>query len=831
MRDLKFAWRRLAQAPLFTLFSVATLALGIGVTTAAYSVLYPLLWRPPASPNPAEVVTISQKAGYSSYFSLPEFRELAAQQASFASLAAWYRVSTSLSGYGTARLVRGEAVTGQFFQVLGIEPVLGRTLQPDDDRPDAPAVVVLSESTWQTQFAADREVLGQSVRMAGHVLQIVGVMPPPASRWQRRSAPVDFWVPLDKAPQVGFAAGVSIDARAYRVLNVVARLRPSRSVESTDPELGTIAKRFEAIERLDTQLNQERRIWAAAAFAPATSQTEIEVGRIVLALPLLVLLIASTNLANLALSRGASRRHEFAVRRALGGSRLGIVREQLVEGLLVATAGGAAGVLVAKTLIVWLTATIERTFGMWAEFRIDARLEPAAILAAALAATLAFIVATLVPALQLTRSSVRSALASDTPAGAMPRWRGRSNLIALQVSASVGLFLIAALFVRGILSLELEESRVELDRVAMVSIPMGVQDADELSVRRKIDEIVAAVRRAPGVDRVAVASQIAGGREGSTLLRMAVTAPEKPFVARLYDGVGVNTSVATPELFAIRGLKLKCGRLFDATDDAASRPVAMIDESVARKVFGTVEAHGRELLVSRSIDRHGHYLREVDVERVLIIGVLEDVPDSRGRAQDLLYVPFAQQFDPNISILARGRDADVTPAVGALRAAVHEVDPDLAIGFAGRADVALRFGPAMFLGLLATGAFSLAGLALVLSMAGLYGVLSHVVARRTRELGLRIALGANSPRIIRLILRDGFRPVLEGAFVGLASAFLIRMAMQPYFSEATMPSVGSDRDCDRHRPALHRRRHRVLPARAACREGRSERRVAGFVDA
>ena len=204
MRDLKFAVRRLAAAPVFTLFSIATLAVGIGVTTAVYSFLYALLWRAPAVPDPDAVVFVTQRAGYASYFSIPEFRDLADQQASFTNVAAWRRFATALSGNGRSRLVHGEGVSGQYFQVLGLRAIAGRTLFAADDRPNAPAVALLSESVWRAQFGGDPAVVGTVVRMGGRPYEVVGVMPADASRWQRRARPAEVWIPVATMPRVGF---------------------------------------------------------------------------------------------------------------------------------------------------------------------------------------------------------------------------------------------------------------------------------------------------------------------------------------------------------------------------------------------------------------------------------------------------------------------------------------------------------------------------------------------------------------------------------------------------------------------------------------------------
>jgi putative ABC transport system permease protein len=217
--------------------------------------------------------------------------------------------------------------------------------------------------------------------------------------------------------------------------------------------------------------------------------------------------------------------------------------------------------------------------------------------------------------------------------------------------------------------------------------------------------------------------------------------------------------------------------------------VAVIDESLARKLFGRVDAAGEALVLSRRVDRAAMYLREPVIERVTVVGVVADAPNGRGQDDHNVYVPFLQQFDPNVSIVARGAGRDVGPLVASMQRVLRAADPDLAIGFAGPASLAMRSGPAVVLGAMTVVAFSLATIALVLSMAGLYGVLSHVVSRRTRELGLRIALGADRMRIVRLVLKDGFRPVAEGAAIGFGSAAFIRWWLAPQFSTVPIAAI------------------------------------------
>ena len=484
----------------------------------------------------------------------------------------------------------------------------------------------------------------------------------------------------------------------------------------------------------------------------------------------LVLLVACTNLANLALARASSRRHEVAVRLALGAPRWRLVREALTESLCVALAGSLLAGLLARFLIVRLSGDLDV-----GEFvlHLDPSFDAGVWLASIGAAVVAFGVAGLWPAWQSTRADVRTALAGEAAATAGPRWRTRRGLITLQVSVSLALLSIASVTASQFQQGVTHDTGIALDHLAVAELDFGRQGYDEARGRRAIDSVMAALRRQAGVESAALSSGLPFGLPNPGC---ATTTMDHPLVPSRFYGQRAAYLAVSAEVFKTWGVRILRGRGFTDRDTANGQPVAVVSDLEAKRLFPSSDAVGQMIQVERS-----RSMDETDppVTNLLVVGVAADT-DSVGagtRRQGAVYVPFAQHYEPDVVFSVRTVGAPKDGVV-ALRAAIGATSRALAASLVGEA-LLVTGASNLFLQITAGIAGLLGIFALALALAGLHGALSHIVAGRTREIGIRVSLGASGRRIARLVVLDGMRPVALGILIGLSLGMLAKVAVRP----------------------------------------------------
>jgi predicted permease len=796
-RDVSFALRRLRTAPAFTLFSAATLALGIGATTAIYSVVYAAALRPPAIADIDRVVNLyhadPSQGGNPLWlgFSLPDYEDLRASQTTFSQIAAWQGFRQMMIVNGVGEVVFGEVVGGDYFSLMGVGASRGRTIQPADDRPGAPAVVVISDRFWRQRLGADPAAVGKTVRMNGHVFEIVGIAPAAfGGVLMPNITPTPVWVPLSCASLLNYAPrGAQSGDREARWLFAKARLKPGRTFAQAAAEVASIGHRLDLSYPIGRDLPRYlqappdvSRQWQAMRAADlhineSVHRYVVPLAALAMAAVGLVLLVACTNLANLMLARGAARRQELAVRLALGASRGRLVGEQLVESALVALVGGVAAIGVARVLMVWIaSASVRLAPGLTVQ--IAPALNLSVGLVAIGATAVALLVFGLAPALQLTRTDVRSALSAADSNATGPRWRGRRNLIAGQVAVSVALVGVAAIAIHQTVLATTRDAGLDLERLALARMDFKFQGWDEARARQTLARVLDVVEHGGGVESAALASwlPVDPGADSAYL-----TSPDRPFADGQRSGRRVRPIVATSGVFRTFGVAIRRGRAFDERDSAAAEPVIVLSELAARAVFGETDPLGRQVLMRGPSD-----LKRTETPTV--VGVAADTDSGRigDRTEPVVYVPFAQHYEARMAIVARAY-GDPGPLVGRLDIAIRRADPEVGITDAGTG-IVLGGVESVSLRILAglTGLLGL--LALVLAMVGLYGVVSYVTVRRTREMGVRVALGATRQHIVQLVLADGLRPVLEGLAVGFALSGVASVALRPVF-ERLMPAL------------------------------------------
>ncbi len=787
-REATFAWRRLKSAPVFTLFAVISLSLGVGVTSAVFSAIQSVMRTPINVPDPEQVVVLVGMTPYGSQptwrapvVSRPDFDDARAAATSFSTLAATAVQSLAMTGDGLSSAPVVETVSGSYFETLRVGPAVGRVLQEADDQPTAPAVVVLGYRFWQTTFASDPGVVGRVVRIAGQPFEVVGVAAESFGGLQYTlTTMTQAWVPLSTAtlfaqsPPTSLAEGVR---RNRPQLAVIGRLAAGRSVQAAGVELAAISTRLDRAWPLSRSLANGNtatvaRAWTARAASDLNQEVvnaEVQVTAIVVGLVALVLVVACTNLANLVLGRGASRGHEFAVRRAMGASRARLIREQLIESAMLAGFGALGAYVVIRVLLTLLA--VDFPIAQMQVIRLTPTLNGTVLLVAIAAMAASLAVFGLAPALQLSRVEVRSVLATESAAAA-PRWRTRRFLIAWQVAISAAFFMVAAFGAEVIVAEAQHDSGVDVDRLALGFVDFRHTPWTEARARLAIDAVLRQGRQQPGIENLAVASKLPYGLPLASYLN--VTTLDRPFSAS-ERGDTFELIAATPTIFPTLGVAIVRGRAFTDRDDAAAPAVGIVSEAMAREMFGTTDVVGRQLLTRRG------YVTDDAPVTVTIVGVARDTDTTFffNRRGGIAYLPLTQHYEPFLVVVARAM-RDPAPVVPTLRRIVSQADPDLALTSVGTGPLVLA-GLYALVRILAALAASLAALAMVLSMAGLYGVLTHLMARRTREIGVRVALGADPGRIRRLVIADGMRPVAVGLALGLLLGVLARFAIRAVY--------------------------------------------------
>jgi predicted permease len=755
--DLRFSARTLLKNTGFTTVAVLSLALGIGANTTIFSLVDAVLLKPLPVAEPDRLVALytqDAKNPGSLPLSYPNFLDLQSGSRSFSALVAHRAVSLSLSGGGEPEKIPGELVSGSYFQTLGVEPALGRAFLPEEDgAPGAHPVVVLAHSFWQRHFGADRAVVGESVVLNGTAFTVVGVAPADF-RGVNALAPPDVFLPLAMYEQAITARPLKFRERRVLHLFAAGRLKPGVSLGQAQAELETLSA---SLAREYPDANAGRSVslvpLLAATINPNLKDRYVLAGTVLMTVAGLVLLVACATVANLLLARAVARRKEIAIRLSLGAGRGRLVRQLLTESLLLALAGGAAGLLVAVWGRDFLWSLRPPFLPASLDIPLDSRV---------LGFTFGLSVATgvlfgLLPALQSSRPELVTALKSQ----AAPRPRGwgpgaRGLLVVSQVALSLVALIGAALFVESLLRAQRIDPGFAPQGLVNLSLDLGARGYDPARGQELYRQVIEEVERLPGIRRAAI-SELPVLQTSGFQRTLVVEGLE----GAVEDSLLVRANAVGTGYFETLGIPLRRGRAFAPEDREEARPVAVINETMARRFWPGQEAVGR---------RFGFFGQDREYE---IVGIAADAKYTAiGEApMPYVYLPLLQAYPSGATLYVRAA-GDPGAALAAVRRRVRALDPNLPLTNAGPVSDALDsalWGPRVAAGLLLLFGF----LALVLATMGLYGVISYAVQQGRRDIGIRMALGAARRDVLGLVLRQGLLLIGLGLGLGLAIAALL----------------------------------------------------------
>jgi putative ABC transport system permease protein len=747
LQDLRYAIRTLLHKPGFTLIAVITLALGIGGSTAIFTVVDAALLRglPYKAPNRLYHLWEStpQKEFAQREFSYPDYQDYQKNQV-LEGLAAYTGGGGILSGRGEPERIFAPSATANFFSVLGIDPVIGRTFQPGDDKPGAPRVTVLTYAMWQRRFGGDPGIVGQSLTLNGDIYTIIGVLP---ASFQFALRPADLWRPYQPTE-------AQLTRRFMHGTNLIGRLKPGVGVQQAQSELSVIAKRIE-------DENKQSHAGTGLRLIPLQEQVIGQVRPILLVLLAavgFVLLIACANVASLLLTRSLSRQKEVAIRAALGASRWRVIRQLLTESVLLSLAGGATGLLLAYWGIGALVAALPENQLNALPFLRSLHIDAGILAFSFFLSLLTGIVFGLAPALQSSRLDLNEVLKEGgrtTAGGSGHRLRGA--LVMTEIALAVVLLVGAGLMMRSLL--RLLQSNVGFNPERLLTMTVVLPAAKYTEVNRQIeffDQLKQRVQSLPGV-KGAGSVNILPLQAGNTT-RFNIEGDPVPPQGQETEA---NIRVVDETYFQTLGVPLIAGRMFDERDNADSPVVVMIGKNVADRLFAGRDPVGRRLVYAG-----------VQAPPMQIVGVVGDV--KIGGLDDalrpILYYPFRQNAAPATSLVVR-TTGDPNALAATIRSETRNLEPEVALFNVRAMEQLISDSPAAFMRRFPALLISIfAGIALLLASVGIYGVVSYSVSQQTHYIGVRMALGAQAADILKMVLRQGLTLVLAGMALGIIGA-------------------------------------------------------------
>ena len=782
-QDVRYGVRMLWKSPGFTAIAVVSLALGIGANTSIFSFVNAVLLRPLPVAHPEQLVYVFSGNRTTPYnvSSYPDYVDFRDKNEVFSALIAYSPITLSLNSNDQADQISGLIVTGNYFDALGVRARAGRTFLPEEDgAPGAHPVAVISYGLWQSRFAGDPQIAGRQLLLNGQPFTIVGVAPAEFNGAELGETS-DIYVPmamqaLVRPPRAGYSGEMNPDLlskRGPRWLDLIGRLKPGVTREQAQAAMSTLAAQLAAAYP-DTNREQTATISPVSKGDPTQRGTLLSVAGLMLAVVGLVLLIACANVANLLLARAASRRKEISIRLALGASRWRLVRQLLTESVLLSLTGGALGLLLA----VWLVDAM-RTYsppGNFFPVAFDFSLDKSVLAFTLLLSVLTGLIFGIAPALQASKPDLVAALKDETAVwpgahGAFARrFSLRNLLVVAQVALSLVLLISAGLFLRSLQQAERIDPGFNPEHVLTMPLNINLLRYTKAQGQEFYRQVLERVAALPGVQSASLTRTppMSGASRQSTVMIAGRTGgPDRVSSSETTSSTGEdvanNTTLASAvalNYFQTLGIPLLRGRDFNAQDREGAPGVVIVNETFAKRYFPNQDPLGQRVSLNGA---QGPWLEVVGLARDGKYVTLGEAPAP------FLYQPLQQRHESGMVLLVRtnGDPAEIIPAV---RREVQTIERNLPLANARLMTEMLSTSlfPAR-MGAVLLGVFGL--LALVLASVGLYGVMSYSVARRTKEIGIRMALGAQSTDVLRLVLRESMTLVGAGMLLGLLAAF------------------------------------------------------------
>ena len=780
-RDLRYTVRSLGRSPGFTATALLVLALGIGANTAVFSVVDAILLRPlPGIAHPDRLVSLYRVQNGETFDNMdyPDYQNFRDRSQSLSGLAAHEATALSLSYRGTAERIVGDLVTGNYFDVLGVQPAAGRLLVADDD-----AVAVISYALWQTKFGGSAGAIGTRIELDGSAFTIAGV----AERGFRGtvlSTPIDLWVPLRTQPRTMPRMSADImENRSAGWLLLFGRLRSGASLQAADAEMKTVAARLAQAY----PLTDGKRTVAVAAGVGLYPDDRAEVSGLLgllLGAVALLLLIACSNVAGMLMVRATGRTREMAIRQAIGAARGRLLHQLLTEGLVLSLAAGAIGVLLA----VWATQAIATLAAATSLVRRAGTQLDGRVLVFTLMASIATgVLFTILPAAQFHRLDLISSLKSGLPGSGLRRTRLRSALVIAQVALSFVLLSGAGFLLRGLYRIVTANPGFDPRHIAMAAVDLSLNQYSEARGLAFFHDLTERLSHTPGVVSASLAGSIPPDEwpGAASIFQPGQEPPPDQLQAREFElGLRVNLNHVAPDYFRTLGIPLLRGRDFTDRDRAGAAGVVIASRKLAEKMWPGQDPIGRKISYPQ-----WNGPRRPPFE---VIGVAGDVKHLAltGDSTLLLYVPLLQEFSGRAQVVLRTAASDPHAGIVDIQRAVASIDNQVAISSA-------RTGPehlsnSLWQQRMAAGwigAFSL--LALLLAAVGLYSVIAQSVAQRTREVGIRLALGADPRSVAALVLKHGMILVLPSVCIGVPASIAFNGLVRRYLAGIEGHSLAS----------------------------------------